>query len=363
MLEKLDQVDWESIPFADEYAPKIPDAIRELCSDKEYIWRVAIDKLYDYLFINENPIASTSYAVPFLIELLDNDDEALVAALLEMLIACIAPITPNPPPESLSKQWIDATANAVRDGIPFYINLLESRSTPKIKILAAEILSYQSDDIANILPVLLQVFNEKENTDSKSTFASFIYGISNRANSHQYDCGEQIEVLLANEEDAEIVVCLAATVIRLKQNKVSDHVINQFENALLSSEVNSRYVAALTRLSIDRSTTTLTGILEKGQHRLLIHEVVNTLLAINFTTDGTQAYFHRFGHQQDASVVYTSTDKRPIFTFTGALTNLQKKTVEAILNKEAFWHTSTNLLGCYGLPNTYQELKIILGSY
>jgi HEAT repeat protein len=87
MLEKLDTIDWGNLSHAYGEASDVPEIIRALTSDDAEIREEAIDELHGNIWHQGTVYEATAYAVPFLIELLQEDTVSGKDGILGLLSA------------------------------------------------------------------------------------------------------------------------------------------------------------------------------------------------------------------------------------------------------------------------------------
>jgi hypothetical protein len=88
MLENLDKVNWSELGHAYGWATNVPDLIRGLISAKKEVRQKARFDLSSHIIHQGTPYSSTAYAIPFLVELLDEPeipDREEIASLLAFI--------------------------------------------------------------------------------------------------------------------------------------------------------------------------------------------------------------------------------------------------------------------------------------
>ena len=175
MLEGIDRIDWHELKHAYGPADDVPGQIRALASDKERVREKALHELWGNIIHQGTVYEATSYAVPFLIELLDTpgieakpDLLCLVAALAfgtsyhdvhQPLFEDMGVLREEmkQPGWQLRMQeelgWVEAARLAVIAGVPTYLKLLDD-ADPAIRLSAAYTLAVAPDRAAEIVPVL-----------------------------------------------------------------------------------------------------------------------------------------------------------------------------------------------------------------
>ena len=136
MLE-LGAVDWRSLTHAYGPADDVPAALAALADGKASAEDIA-SEFWGNLCHQGTVYEATAYAVPFLIEALENTQIADKEWLL-MLLSDLAAGSSHG--ASHGALWVQRAHDAVRSGVPVYLSLLESRS-PKVRTAAARVLSH-----------------------------------------------------------------------------------------------------------------------------------------------------------------------------------------------------------------------------
>jgi hypothetical protein len=146
MLENLDQIDWAKLKHAHGEASDIPDYLRDLLSDDADIRQEALEELWSSLIHQGTVYEATRYAVPFLLELIQ-DSEFPMRNWLLLTLASMA--------EGYSTEYNlrEGAYLATETGIPVYLTCLED-DAPDVRISAAYVLGKCARKAEEILPHL-----------------------------------------------------------------------------------------------------------------------------------------------------------------------------------------------------------------
>lgn len=141
MLDGLDLIDWSKLRDAYGPATKVPKLIRALTSSRRKIRDEAYDDLYQTIWHQGTIYEATAYAVPFLIELLEEpivSDKSLIFGLLKEIAtgrSYLRTHLANYRPEEKTPEFFielnkqldheKAVREAVDSGFPTYLKLLE----------------------------------------------------------------------------------------------------------------------------------------------------------------------------------------------------------------------------------------------
>ncbi len=74
MLEKLNDINWKGLSHAYGAADDVPELIEQLFSKNQAERKEAIHELFGNIYHQETIYEATGYAIPFLIELLENEE-------------------------------------------------------------------------------------------------------------------------------------------------------------------------------------------------------------------------------------------------------------------------------------------------
>ncbi|HEU0027274.1 MAG TPA: hypothetical protein VFQ25_09180 [Ktedonobacterales bacterium] len=174
IFDDLDQQPWSELTHAYGSAKDVPTWLRQLTSADEQTRRAALMDLYGSICHQNWNCPATAYAVPYVIELLQQPSAQQKAGLLEMLadIASCEPLyeatwreNKGAPAWSVPRHipLKDAHA-AVAIGIPTYLALLD-HSDLEIRIQAALVLSAFPEHWADLAPALESAL-QREPTES-----------------------------------------------------------------------------------------------------------------------------------------------------------------------------------------------------
>lgn len=173
MLENLDKIDWRNLNHAYGEASDVPELIRALAANDEEARRGAIYELYGNIWHQGTVYEATSYAVPFLVELLEGNgvqDKHEILILLfhlanghsyrEVHQSIQARFLGEEVVNSLQYQaemqvelfWVKQAHDAVAAGLPVYFQLL-NHGDQKTRICAPYTLSALAEHATVIIPI------------------------------------------------------------------------------------------------------------------------------------------------------------------------------------------------------------------
>lgn len=137
VLVNLDAIDWKSLRHAYGEASDVPKLIRALVSDHPGKREGALDALFSTIWHQGTVYSASPAAVPFLVELLEADQQEDLPAILELL-AHLATGTPDEDAEALPNA-ATAAREAVSKGISVYARRL-GHPEPAVRVAAAYLL-------------------------------------------------------------------------------------------------------------------------------------------------------------------------------------------------------------------------------
>ena len=177
MFEGLDRIDWPKLKHAYGEASDVPDLIRDLLSEEKDVRRNAIYELSGNIWHQGTVYEASSYAVPFLQELLrlpGTQDKMMIAGLLAemadggpyldlagtdekmelLLMEGLAREGRNFDQELIdSRRYADATRDAVGKELQLLYSYL-TREEPEIRRAVATALGNYPERISETLPLL-----------------------------------------------------------------------------------------------------------------------------------------------------------------------------------------------------------------
>jgi HEAT repeat protein len=188
MLENLDKINWSELGHAYGWATNVPTMIRDLTSADKEVRQKARSDLSSHIIHQGTPYSSTAYAVPFLVELLQEptiqDREEIASLLFSIAESCwelqehVLGILQTPETivqnqttwlmddrddaqkqaDEVAHDWYEKAIvdswEKVTSYTPLYLNLLENSDT-QVQIQILQLLKYCTNHFAQIEPVLL----------------------------------------------------------------------------------------------------------------------------------------------------------------------------------------------------------------
>ncbi len=175
MLEQLSSINWSDLSHAYGSAEDVPQLLRDLTSPDEQLRGRARGTLYTNIYHQGTVYQASAYAVPFLLELLQ---EEIVPEREEVLVLLAHLAQGNTyhrqhwhfyteerkqdPAIHAELQegifWVEKTYEAVSAGLPLYFSLLDDPS-PKLRMATLRLLGSLSREAAQIISLLVERFS------------------------------------------------------------------------------------------------------------------------------------------------------------------------------------------------------------
>ncbi|GLV60659.1 hypothetical protein KDH_74780 [Dictyobacter sp. S3.2.2.5] len=185
MLETLDTIPWQQLQHAYGDASEVPGWIRDLASPNKEVRQQAYSHLGSSVYHQGTVYSSTASIVPFLCELLDEDQVVHKIQLLQLLVSIAhgssyldvhyrRPEERNTPEfqARLARElrWVREAKEAVSAGYPTYLSLLHA-DQPRLRAMAAWTLSCCRSHADEVIPALKDRLKQE---DKQSVRASMM---------------------------------------------------------------------------------------------------------------------------------------------------------------------------------------------
>jgi hypothetical protein len=230
MLERLSAFDWSKLTHAYGSAHDVPQLLRDLTSHDEEVCRGALGMLYTTIYHQGTVYQASAYAVPFLLELVQQEEIQEREGLLHLLAHLAGgnaylrqhmqfSTDEQKHDPAFQKQleeevfWVDSTHQAVKAGIPLYLELLTHQDV-KIRMHAIYLLSHFRSEITQVLPHLSIRF---EHEKDQKKYACLLYAVSVLIRDHSEDYLDAFHLLeqSLDESETELIRVAAAMAVIL----------------------------------------------------------------------------------------------------------------------------------------------------
>src|SRR5258708_21404584 len=170
MLQQLSSIDWSELSHAYGPANEVPQLLSDLTSHDEPTRSRALGSLHTTIYHQGTVYQASAYAAPFFIELVQQEEVPRRDEIL-LLLAHLATgdayhrqhmqfydeerkQDPTFQQEMAAQMfWVEKTHEAVKDGIPIYVQLLKHQDV-RIRMGASRVLGAFSREAAQLLPIL-----------------------------------------------------------------------------------------------------------------------------------------------------------------------------------------------------------------
>ncbi len=257
MLERLDLIDWGSLEHAYGPANDVPDLIRGLASEQETTREQALSTLWSNVIHQGTVYSVTSYAVPFLLELLESPPVKGKAELLVYVAALGCGNSYHDVHQHLFQEtgvfqeemkqpewheriqrevgWVEAARLAVVAGTPVYLTLLDDPD-PEIRSCAAYTLAVGKMRAEEIVPRLEDRLKVEPDEGVKASILLSLPCIGGS------DCGPLIERYLDPVHGRLVRVAAALSLAQIAGERVPQAAVTQLLEAIADPEaIDQKY--------------------------------------------------------------------------------------------------------------------------
>lgn len=344
MLE-LGAVDWESLTHAYGPAGDVPLTLKALAEGKISASE-ATDVLSGSIWHQGTVYEATAYAVPFLIEALQNKrviDKEWLLSLLSNLAAGSSHDAEQ------GKLWVQRAHDAVCQGIPSYLFLLKSRR-PAVRAAAALVLSRFLESARAIVPQVRLYLQREKSHDVR---ASLMLCLGVLSDSDPETCRVLENALQTRKSDPQRLAA-AIGLVYLDKDKSGQKPVTILQETLADPQnFPEAFVFSLWDIDADPGVSLYETIRLMGQERAVaafiellgrIEEPIDPL--VDFLLDTA------FETYRGKTITLEM------------LTPLQRSALNALLAADAAWDSDqkweTNSVGSldwqYGLPTSRTEI-------
>jgi hypothetical protein len=238
MLEHLSSINWSDLSHAYGPADDVPQLLRDLASPTEEMHGRALGTLYTTIYHQGTVYQASAYAVPFLIDLLQQEQVPERDGILGLLAVMAKgdayhrqhlhlydeartqdPAFQQEMAEGIS--WVERTYAAINTGVPLYLRLLEHQDI-KIRLGATHLLGNLSHEATQFVSTLCDHFDQEQDQRMLATILLSIGTLM----SHQDEKSLQSQLLLTYaldpvDSDMGLVrVAAAMALIRTRQTDI-----------------------------------------------------------------------------------------------------------------------------------------------
>lgn len=246
MFETLTSIDWSEYHHAFGPATKTPDALRQLASPVHEEQLEAYDEL-EFTICHQGSIYPASLkAIPFLIELLDNDDltnKDLPLKILNQLATGVgfhiahrdfeltASVMNTPAYLSEMKKeecLVSDIKNKIRSHLECYLRLVTHREL-ETRMAATQLCAMFAEAENRIIPILVSAYEKESSTSARANLAQAIAILSQGTNNFLSEALATERALLPR------LICFAAS-LSTKQTNETAVSLKKFKERLLECD-------------------------------------------------------------------------------------------------------------------------------
>jgi tetratricopeptide (TPR) repeat protein len=402
-LAGLDEIDWHSLQHAYGAADDVPRLLHLLLSDDEEVRDSAWQALYGNIWHQGDVYQATSYAVPFLIRLLDSEDTPEKDGILAFLRAvatarpCLAedhtwmePVLVQQGHDvqaeiERARLYTSRTRQAVSQGLDTYLAHL-NHALPHVRQAAADLLCAFPEHAPRILPALAAQIESEPEVDVKSSLVQSL-GLYLLEALPAGECSPYIQLLadlLGSQENRRVRFAASAALVRHAEDGAPPKAIEVLEQAvarpedlypapeggedaspLFADAIVEEVCAALSHLSVESRIPILIRLLERVTSPAQAHQVAVLLLDSVLLGRGRAVSYSGTPEASEDEVLYGTVHpvaadgvEERIYPHAegeldaGALTPVQSQALQAVRDCPAIWSIRSNLLQLYGLPQS-----------
>ncbi len=322
MLENLDNVDWKNLSHAYGEADDIPELIKDLISKNSADRDNALWGLYGTIWHQGTIYSATSYSIPFLIEILENNGPVT----LELLIFLNHLVTGY----SKNKDFLVTIKSEFEKGFKTYVKFLNSKKLDE-QIFAVYLLSCFENKKNEITELYIKLFEDDKERKLLKAVIGLCIGLLLQNNLEIY---KKFEDLLLANNDNFIKLAVLLGYIKVYKDKISEKNLNGLKRLLN----NWNLFLDLQKLNTRGSEMAHENLfdyfkeLNLNQLELLIDSLIEILKK---EEDGNNGLNMANALLSFAFKEYN--EKNPV-VLVKELNNLQKKILVGFINSPAVWH-------------------------
>lgn len=375
MLENLDKIAWQDLNHAYGEASDVPDLIRTLASRSKETREAAIYELYGNIWHQGTVYEATSYAAPFLIELLGSDKVQGKDAILVLLFHLasghsykevhrsiqarfMGEDAVNSPEYQAEMQvelyWVKQAHEAVAEGMRVYFTLLD-HPEPEVRLAVPYTLACLHEHAVEILPV---VAAHLETEDDPQVRASLLLCMGTLATDHTQAYAQLFRDTAQMEKEHPLVKLTAAMglVASAKEHTPPEVLQGLVEAISYPEEVEEAYNALPWNDSgVVADTSRILCHLEPAAASIALSPCLealkkaNSFSALSLTQVLLYFVFGRSPLPKGATVE--------------DLTDTQKTVLTTLVECDRAWGINANMssiLGAFGLPRWHEDMRAFL---
>jgi tetratricopeptide (TPR) repeat protein len=406
LLDGLEDIDWHALQHAYGPADDVPQLLRLLLAGEQEVRDSAWQELYSNIWHQGDVYQATSYAVPFLIRMVESEAAPDKHVILDSLRAIAAGM----PWLSKNHTWMETVLvqqgrdfqaeteqarryavrahEAVGAGLDTYLSCLHHPASD-VREAASALLCAFPEQAARVLPALFARVQSEPETDVKARLVQSLGSYLTQAlpaNERGHSIG-LLEKLVWSRERRPVRFTAALALARVAGDEAAPEAIRMLEQAAsrpaglhsgredFADIVIEDVCAALSHLSVERRIPVLTRMLGRVSRPDHAHQVAVLLLDSALLGKGRTIRDTGTPEASEDGIFYSTVHpiaadgveeriypraKREV-SVTG-LTDAQRQALQAVLDSSFVWSIHSNLLEIYGLPGSASDLRELLES-
>lgn len=379
-LAGLDGVPWRSLGHAYGPATDVPGLLRALVSPDAASHRRAYHHLYGNIWHQGSVYEATAYAVPFLIKLLAVPSAPARSEILRLLTTLGEDDGKR---EQGENREAVAAHEAVAEGLPLYLDLLDSSHSEEMRAAACAAVALFPEHAARSVPQLRTMF-ETERDDLARVWLLAALG-------QVMDASDEARVFLENElartDDPRLRFLAAAALAERAAENTPPAAVDtltwalaaaggedgpigavseldealELLNAYQSPDIVDIAIQRLATLGPARGQPALLSALQRTRDGEVARQIAEALLDLTFHDGRLQPKSTAIKKNPDGRlrVNFWEPARQPERSPT-TLSGSQRAMLETLAAHDPFWEQEHDLLALYGLPPGREALRAFL---
>lgn len=362
MLDGLDNIDWHGLFHAYGPADDVPETLRALAEGKTSA-EDATSVFWGNIWHQGTVYEATAYAVPFLLQLLQEErivDREWLLLLLNSLASGSSYLDVHgamPGQTDRAFQvarrqelvWVQAAHQAAAGGIPVYLTLLQSRR-PQIRTAASYALSVFPERAEDILPRLRRSLAGEPRPDVQAGLLLCLGALGDR----EADTGREMEKALSVRRDDPRRLAAALGLLWRDKVEAAPSAVRVVQDVLAVSDTfPEAYVFSVWDIDADPGQTLYEALLLLGPEKA-VPALLDVLDKAEEPADILIDTLIEEGFQDRAGVAVAP----------ATLTQTQRRILAALLEAGSAWEKGKWRAGFsperYGLPGNKEDVERLL---
>jgi hypothetical protein len=384
-FDGLDSIDWKSLTHAYGSAADIPKLLRATITDDFDQFGKAYSDLVNAINHQGTVYQATSYAVPFLINLINCQNgyekrpeapsyKALILYVLHNMAAGGSPWRQrihSPESRTIFDSWVTEARVAVCKGTPVYQPLLNDPD-PEIRLVVSEILSSCAQEMEDAAQAVRKAILAERDLSIK---AEMIVSLSALAGKHIPSLDGFLLDFLEKSNPGPVRFAAAVSLAKIVGNHVPPMAQSILIECFADETLYIPYFSSMAdytpsledvcriiyEFGPSQGVPMLLQALAISPQKTMKTTIIPFLLQLVFQLPSFDPRDNSYSQTPtgQSKIIYTRKVANSSKMVQG-LNDEQKQVVSAIIQTEEFWQIETNLLGVFGLPTSRDKLRELL---